>query len=276
MGRIIGEEEDMRLIAGLDYKDLAFGPKDNKNPIQSTPGIYMNIVHAPKFYQDLSKSRVTLDDSNAACSIGEYLQQCTRPWWHIGTSDDLYTTMTNHIKFEQSIKTNVITIQAIAQSPEIAPQIVEAAVTQLQAFMTTYKKKKAEQEYQYFLAQRQATGREYHKAQQDFARYTDYNNDINSLSVLSKKESLQKEIEIAYNRYDEAVRMCQRAQMKLKLSAPVFVYITKPYTPSSAYSPHYIANALIWLFFGWLFTWWWKLYQSKFRRHEPRQKVIAS
>lgn len=261
----------MRLIAGLDYKELVYGQKDNQNPIQSTPGIYMDILHAPKFYYDLAQKSVTSDNGKEKWSIGEYLQrQCKHPWWDFSDNSDLYKLMASHIKFEQSIKTGMITIQGTAQIPEIAPQMVKAAVDQLQRFMTTYKTRKAQQEYQYFLTQRQESGHAYHEAQRAFARYSDSNFDSEEFSVNIKKEALQKEVDLAFNRYDDATKMCQRALMKIQRSAPVFVYVTRPYTPTSSHSPHYFANALTWLFFGWLITWWWQLYQIKFKRHEQR------
>ncbi len=132
-------------------------------------------------------------------------------------------------------KTGVTTITVTLQDPLVCAIIADTVIAKLQQCVTTYRISKAEKNSKYWEQIHQERQQEYYKAQQAYAHYVDANKNVVLQSVLTERERLQNEMNLAYQVYSNVATQLQLARAKVQEAKPAFAIVepaTVPLQPS--------------------------------------------
>jgi len=134
-------------------------------------------------------------------------------------------------------KTNAITISVEDQDPEICATIGEAVLENIQTFIIDYRTSKARNDYEYYKKLRNEAKKEYEKARQRYAAFSDANVDVSLQSVHSKIDDLENDMQLRYNAYSAIATQTQAAQGKIQENTPVFTPIQTAKVPIKPAGP---------------------------------------
>ena len=132
-------------------------------------------------------------------------------------------------------KTGVTTMTVTLQDPLVCAIIADTVIAKLQQRVTTYRISKAEKDSKYWEQIHQERQLEYYKAQQAYAHYVDANKNVVLQSVLTERERLQNEMNLAYQVYSNVATQLQLARAKVQEAKPAFAIVepaTVPLQPS--------------------------------------------
>lgn len=132
-------------------------------------------------------------------------------------------------------KTGVTTMTVTLQDPLVCAIIADTVIAKLQQRVTTYRISKAEKDSKYWEQIHQERQQEYYKAQQAYAHYVDANKNVVLQSVLTERERLQNEMNLAYQVYSNVATQLQLARAKVQEAKPAFAIVepaTVPLQPS--------------------------------------------
>ena len=132
-------------------------------------------------------------------------------------------------------KTGVTTMTVTLQDPLVCAIIADTVIAKLQQRVTTYRISKAEKYSKYWEQIHQERQQEYYKAQQAYAHYVDANKNVVLQSVLTERERLQNEMNLAYQVYSNVATQLQLARAKVQEAKPAFAIVepaTVPLQPS--------------------------------------------
>lgn len=132
-------------------------------------------------------------------------------------------------------KTGVTTITVTLQDPLVSAIIADTLLANLQERVTAYRISKAENDSRYWEHIYQERKKEYYIAQQAYAEYVDANKNVVLQSVLTERERLQNEMNLAYQVYSNVATQLQLARAKVQEAKPAFAIVepaTVPLRPS--------------------------------------------
>lgn len=158
-------------------------------------------------------------------------------------------------------KTGVTTITVTLQDPLVSAIIADTLISNLQERVTTYRTSKAEKDSKYWEQIHQERQQDYYLAQQAYANYVDANKNVVLQSVLTERERLQNEMNLAYQVYSNVATQLQLARAKVQEAKPAFAIVEPATVPlkSSGTSRKMIligiiflavAGASAWILFG--------------------------
>lgn len=158
-------------------------------------------------------------------------------------------------------KTGVTTMTVTLQDPLVCAIIADTVIAKLQQCVTTYRISKAEKNSKYWEQIHQERQQEYYKAQQAYAHYVDANKNVVLQSVLTERERLQNEMNLAYQVYSNVATQLQLARAKVQEAKPAFAIVepaTVPLQPSGTSRKMIligvvflaIAGTAAWILFG--------------------------
>lgn len=145
--------------------------------------------------------------------------------------DDIFNAVKGNIKCAVDKKTNVITITVQDQDPLIAATMSNAAMHQLQEFITRYRTSKARNDVDYYKKLTKEAKEQYEKARRLYGGYSDANMDVMLQSIKSKQEDLENDMQLKFNTYSGLNTQLQAAYAKLQERTPAFTVLKSPSVP---------------------------------------------
>lgn len=262
------------------------------------PELYPDVVSTNDFIVALLNVPVTSSNTNRKQSFLEYLQKESKvAWWTIaangivrGIKNILPSSKTKEKPFSGNIdpqhlsmdeedvvkglksmiscsvddNTGVITLSVYAQDPWVAQQMVDTATVHLQDFITHYRTCKARTDLQYYLTLEKEAADKYAKSQQRYAAYCDTHQDIQLQSYIVQRESLENELQLAFNTYSQIKQQREMAEAKVQERTPAFTILQKASVPNRHESPKksfilagylfvVLTGIALWIYFSLLF-----------------------
>ena len=161
-------------------------------------------------------------------------------------------------------KTGVTSVSVTMQDPVTAAMVADTVILKLRQHITKYRTSKAQEDYEYWeqlYAQRQ---QEYYDAQQRYARYVDANKNVILQSVLTERERLQSEMQLAYQIYSNVATQMQMARAKVQEAKPVFAVVEPASVPLKSSGTSRKMIVLQWIFLAVFATAAWVLFGKDF------------
>lgn len=154
-------------------------------------------------------------------------------------------------------KTGVTTMSVTLQDPLVCAIIADTVIAKLQEKVTKYRISKAENDSKYWEQIHKERQQEYYKAQQAYANYVDANKSVVLHSVMTERERLQNEMNLAYQVYSNVATQLQLAKAKVQEAKPAFAVVepaTVPLQPSGT-SRKMILIGIVFLAFAGTAAW---------------------
>lgn len=168
-------------------------------------------------------------------------------------------TLQTHIVCNVDKKNGVIRMQVTEQDPLIAAVIADSVRAALNDFIIEYRTNKARQDYEYMYNLYLNAKAEHARAQAIYTTFADANLNLTSTRAQSKKEDLEKEMDIAYNIYRQLAGQLHVVKAKIQESTPAYTVIESATVPERASSPKKVLLLVAFVFLagvgttGWIF-----------------------
>ena len=159
-------------------------------------------------------------------------------------------------------KTMVITIQVTDQDPLVCATMADSVQARLQHFITDYRTSKARNDLEFSEKLCSEAKREYDKARQLYAEFSDANQDIILQSVRTKLTDLENEMQLKFNAYNTIAMQMQAAKAKVQEETPSFTTLQSATVPLKPESPKRKRIVLIALFLAFMATTAWAFYKD--------------
>lgn len=232
-----------------------------------SPEIYPDIVSTTKFKVDLFPVKVRTIDNKVNTDYYTYLLKYQKyPWWKMWAAKvaamfadrpkdgvgagkgvnpfmltkkqtDITYLMDANIKCAVDKKTQIISIQVKDQDPLICATMADTIRCRLQDFITNYRTSKARADLAYVHNLYVDAKRQYEKARQRYATFSDANTDVVLESVRSKQEDLENEMQLQYNNYTNMATQYQSAIARLRERTPAFTLLQRATVPIKPAGP---------------------------------------
>ena len=258
------------------------------------PELYPQIVGSTTFLSDLYEMKVNSADGEINTSLYDYiLNKQSAPWWEyiilvpvkikkmlfpkeVGapslpenvtycTYSEQQFSVINKLRktvwTSVDVGNNVITISVVMQDPKIAAQVADRVASLLQEYVTKYRTNKAQQDYLYCEKLFKEAETEYHKKQQEYAKYMDRHM-LGTLRMQYKaeEERLMNEAQLAFNVYNQIAQQKELSKAKVQERTPVYTVMQPAVIPQLPTGPRKLYILIGFLFltvFGhvtWLVT----------------------
>ena len=257
------------------------------------PDLYPMIVHSKDYLIRLFDIPVTTMDGELSTTYYDYLLEHQKiAWWGYpmkglgelmklispAKEDSLpmlngkrnYMFLTNkergvinmlqtHIVCNVDKKNGIIRMQVTEQDPLIAAVIADSVRAALKDFIIEYRTNKARQDYHYMNNLYLEAKAEYMRTQAAYTSFADANLNLNSVRAQSKRDDLEKEMQLAYNVYSQLANQLQLVKAKIQESTPAYTVLESPTVPERASSPKKVLLLVAFVFLagvgttGWIF-----------------------
>lgn len=224
-----------------------------------------DIVTSTPFILELFNTQVKTLDGKQDTTIIAYLETESTPWWNsikslpgkaIGGVMSLFSSndeeteekpidpfqltpqqlgqvgaIKSIITAEADKKTGMTQLSVTLQDPMVAAIMVDTVLVKLQKYITKYKTSKAQENYDELKLFYEQSKETYHKAQEEYAKYSDANKNVILQSVRIEQERLQNEQNLAYQIYNQYATQLQLARTKLQEEKPAFAILEPASVP---------------------------------------------
>lgn len=167
---------------------------------------------------------------------------------------DVVSTMKNHISCDVDKKTDVITITVQEQDPLICATMADSIRTRLQNFITDYRTNKARIDLDYYTKLTIDAKRDYERARQLYASFSDSNVDVILQSYKAKQDDLENDMQIKFNTYNALNTQLQAAKAKVQEKTPAFTIIQGASVPIKPAGPKRMFFVLAMMFMAFILT----------------------
>lgn len=151
------------------------------------------------------------------------------------TQQDIAKMVSGKITCNVDKKTDVITISVEDQDPLVCATIADSVRVKLQEFITEYRTNKARNDLKQTRKLYLEAKKEYEKARQRYASFSDANQELVLESYRAKQSDLENETQLRYNIYSNLTTQLQLAQAKVQERTPAFTTLqcaTVPIKPA--------------------------------------------
>jgi uncharacterized protein involved in exopolysaccharide biosynthesis len=224
-----------------------------------------DIVASTPFVLELINTQVQTLDGQMDTTLVEYLSTQKVPWWStvmalpgktIGGILSLFknseeteeekplnpfhltpkqrgqvNALKKTISVESDKKTGITKLSVTLQDPLVAATIADSVLVKLQKYIIKYKTSKAEEDCKYWEQLYSERKKEYYKAQENYAEYSDANKNVVLQSVRVEQERLQNEQALAFQVFSQVATQLQMARAKLQEEKPVFAVLEPASVP---------------------------------------------
>ena len=146
-------------------------------------------------------------------------------------------------------KTGVTTISVVMDDRMMAKQLADTVCTRLQVYVSEYRTKKAQADYEYYVMLAQEAREIQIKAQDAYARSVDYDRSVILQSAQSVKERLRADANLASDIYSQMAQQRELARAKIQEEKPVYAVVQPATLPQQAMNSR-AKRVLIWGFVG--------------------------
>ena len=249
------------MAAMLGIGNISMGGDANALNISMTS----DIVASTPFILEMFNTQVKTLDGKQDTTIIAYLETESSPWWKavmslpgkaIGGVMSLFSSNDEETKekpidpfqltpqqlgqvgaiksiitTEADKKTGMTKLSVTLQDPMVAAIMVDTVLLKLQKYITKYKTSKAQENYDELKLFYEQSKEAYHKAQEEYAKYSDANKNVILQSVRIEQERLQNEQNLAYQIYNQYATQLQLARTKLQEEKPAFAILEPASVP---------------------------------------------
>lgn len=259
------------------------------------PTLYPDLMNSVDFKTSLFPVKVRRDKDTREMTYYDYLlNEQKRPWWSSAISgvmkgigsllagsdtvakvqkpvDPFRLTkrqtavskmINNRVVCDVDKKTLVITIQVVDQDPLVCATMADSVQERLQAFITDYRTSKARKDLEYNQKLYIEAKREYDRARQLYAAFTDANQDLILQSVRTRQVDLENEMQLKFNTYNAIAAQLQAAKAKVQEETPAFTTLQSATVPVQPAGPKRKQMVMIALFLAFLGTTVWAFYKD--------------
>ena len=166
------------------------------------------------------------------------------------------------VKCSVDKKTLVITIQVIDQDPLVCATMADSVQERLQKFITDYRTNKARKDLDYNRKLFIESKREYDKARQLYASFSDANQDVILQSVRTKLNDLENEMQLKFNAYSAVATQLESAKARVQEETPAFTTLQSATVPIRPSAPSKSKIVLVFLFLAFLGTTVWAFHKD--------------
>lgn len=240
------------------------------------PTLYPDLMNSVDFKASLFPVKVKREEDNKVMTYYDYLlNEQKKPWWSgaIGglmslfASDDaakkeskvdpfrltkkqteIAKTIDKKVVCDVDKKTMVITIDVTDQDPLIAATMADSVKVRLQDFITDYRTKKARHDLAYTKKLYKEAKERYTRARQNYAAFSDANQDLILESVRSKQTDLENEMQLQFNAYNSLAQQLQMAEAKVQEDTPAFTTLQSATVPVKKTGPSRSKMVLMFVF----------------------------
>ena len=266
-------------LASMVGMDMNFGNSDDA----IYPELYPDLIQSTDFLVNLFPIQVETKDGSLRTDYYDYLKNHNKKgWWtaparwlaimveKLTADDNPYQGDGNKVNpfrltkeqfsiahnISKSIdclvdkKTSVITIEVTDQDPVIAATMADSVKNRLQAFITDYRTKKARNDLAYMEKLFAEAKEQYVKARQQFAAYSDANQEVILQTYRSKQEDLENDMQLKYNAYTQIYDQLQLSRAKVQERTPVFTVVQSASVPVKHSNKSKLSVLLTFMFLG--------------------------
>ena len=224
-----------------------------------------DIVASTPFVLELINTRVKTLDGKQDTTLVAYLATQSVPWWStvmslpskaIGGVMSLFSSkkemkveekpidpfhltpaqmgQVNAVKSIISIesgKSGMTIVSVSVQDPLVAATMVDTVLVKLQTYITSYKTKKAQEDFNSLELLFKQRKEEYYAAQEKYARFADANQGVIKQSVRIEQERLQNEQNLAFQLYSQVATQLELSKAKLQEEKPYFAILEPARVP---------------------------------------------
>ena len=262
------------------------------------PTLYPDLMNSVDFKTSLFPVKVRRDKDKQPMTYYDYLlKEQKSPWWSsaigavVGGIANLFPEDTTHhspltthqdvnpfrltkrqaaiaaaingrVKCDVDKKTLVITIQVADQDPLVCATVADSVQARLQKFITDYRTSKAREDLEYNQKLYVEAKREYDKARQLYATFSDANQDVILQSVRTKLNDLENEMQLKFNAYNAVSAQLQDAKAKVQQETPAFTTLQSATVPLRPSAPSKSKIVLVFLFLAFLGTTLWAFHKD--------------
>lgn len=230
--------------------------------------LFPEIVKTTPFILEILQTPITTQDEKEMIFYN-YLETQKKPWWGYITTlpgkaiesilsifknkendnnsiidpfkltteqDSRINAVKEILSAETDEATKMTKISVTLQDPVAAALVADSAVVKLQRYITDYRTRKAQEDYNYLTKMAKETEEEYLKAQNEYSRFMDANNNVILQTVRAEGERLRNAAASKYQIYSQMETQRQLARAKVQEAKPVFAVVepaTVPLFPSS-------------------------------------------
>lgn len=266
--------------------------------------IYPDVMASTPFLKELFKVQVKNKKGNT--TLYNYLLNDYRlPWWSsifkgvfsipskiIGlfknkekdsneidpeylSKDDrrVISALSENLNLSVDQKTGVMDLAVTMQDPNICAQVTDTVIANLQKYITTYRTNKARKDLVYSQKLYEEAKSAYTKAQNEYANFTDANQNLILHSYRAEQERLQNEMNLAYQTYSQTSQQLQAAKAKVQENTPAFAVIQPSIVPMRASKPRKMIILIGFLFLGFVGACAWVYFEDQIK--EWKKQITA-
>ena len=294
-----GSSMDMGGLSSLaSMAGINIGAMGSEDAI--VPDLYPMIVHSKDYLIRLFDIPVTTMDGELSTTYYDYLLEHQKiAWWGYpmkglgelmklispAKEDSLpmlngkrnYMFLTNkergvinmlqtHIVCSVDKKNGIIRMQVTEQDPLIAAVIADSVRAALNDFIIEYRTNKARQDYHYMNNLYLEAKAEYMRTQAAYTSFADANLNLNSARAQSKRDDLEKEMQLAYNVYSQLANQLQLVKAKIQESTPAYTVLESSTVPERASSPKKLLLLVAFVFLACVGTTGWIVLKNMVKR----------
>ena len=261
------------------------------------PTLYPDLMNSVDFKTSLFPVKVRRDKDKEGMTYYDYLlNEQKRPWWSsaigavVGGIASLFPQDTvgqsaknskevnpfrltkkqtaiakainSRVKCSVDKKTLVITIQVIDQDPLVCATMADSVQERLQKFITDYRTNKARKDLDYNRKLFIESKREYDKARQLYASFSDANQDVILQSVRTKMNDLENEMQLKFNAYSAVATQLESAKARVQEETPAFTTLQSATVPIRPSAPSKSKIVLVFLFLAFFSTTVWVFHKD--------------
>ena len=149
----------------------------------------------------------------------------------------MISNLRNNILCNINDETGIIQLSVNTQDPLVATIMVDSVMMRLQNFVTQYRTNKARNDLNYYLTLEDSAKYKYDEAKMNYVKFCDSHNGVTLQSYISERETLENELQLAFNVYSQIKQQVQLAQAKVQEKTPAFTVIEDSSVPNKPVSP---------------------------------------
>ncbi len=163
---------------------------------------------------------------------------------------EFYEKIKESVNITQDSKTNIFTISATFQNPDIANMVADSVLVKLQHYMQDYHTAKTRATLESNLAMLEEAKADYHKYDVAYALAADASRMVVKQSYLVKAERLRTQRDLALQLYRQVAQQVGATQLKLQEEQQILTIIEPPISPIDASAPNRPLVVVLWGFLG--------------------------
>lgn len=235
------------------------------------PDLYPDIVSSTPFVTDLFNVPVKDLKEEVDTTLYAYMNEYQRaPWWSViisapfellGWTVSLFTdkeaqgeggivpfhltqeqtetakALSERISVSVDKKSGLTTLSVVMQDPRIAACMTDTVMQRLQNYVINYRTNKARQDFEFQKGLFERKKAEYERAQENYAKFADANNNIILQSYRAEQVRLENEMNLAFQVYTSVAQQLQMAEAKVQEITPVYTVVEPATIPIRASKP---------------------------------------